>query len=234
MFQSGLLSFREVLEAVLVIGIMLTYLSQNNKKNLSKFVYLGGILGLGVSLIGGFIGFSEAKELEDGSEAIFEGIMMLVASGLIAYFVVWMSNQNKNISSGIKSSVDKNSTGLGLFVLAFLSVFREGIELVAFILSKLSESASDVALGTGIGLVFAILVGYIIFKTSVKLNLKIVFKILGLVLIFIGAELFGESLVKLIPLANEGLEEIAAILFGGISLLYFLKNDISKYIKKSN
>lgn len=232
MFSSMLLSFREGLEAVLVVGIILTYLAQIDKKRLSKFVLWGVLAGVLVSAIGGYIGFNEAKELEETGEELFEGIMMLVASGLIGYFVIWMANQNRNISSSIKNSVDKSATGIGLFILSFLSVFREGIELVTFILTKVSENASSVALGTVIGIVAAIIVGYMIFKTSVKLNLKLVFKILGLILIFIGADLFGESLVKFIPAGGEFIENIGLILFGGISLVYFLKDDIKGRMKK--
>lgn len=233
MLSSLVLSFREGLEAVLVIGIILTYLTQTHKQKFVKYVYWGTVLGVLVGVIGGYIGFREAKELQEEGEELFGAIMMLVASGLIGYFVVWMANQNRNISQSVKNSVDKASTGFGLFVLAFLSVFREGIELVAFILTKVSQNASNLALGTAVGIILAVIIGYFIFKTSLKLNIKIIFKILGIVLIFIGAELFGEALAKLIPSAGELLEEIGAILFGGLSFLYFLKYDIKKLFKRS-
>lgn len=232
MLSSLVLSFREGFEAVLVVWIILTYLKQTNKEKLAKFVYYGAILGVLVAFIGGYIGFKEAQGLEEEGEKLFEAVMMLVASWLIGYFVVWMSDQNKNISQSIKSSVDKTSTGFGLFILTFLSVFREGVELIAFILTKVSENASSVAAGTGIGVILAVLLGYALFKTSVKLNIKIVFKILGIVLIFVGAELFGEGLAKLIPSVGELLEEGGAILFGGISLIYFLKEDLKRLFKR--
>lgn len=233
MFSNMLLAFREGLEAVLVIGIILSYLVQIEKKSLSKFVLWGAITGLLVSFAGGYIGFKEAKELEETGEALFEGIMMLLSSGLIAYFVVWMSNQKRNMSVSIKNSVEKSATGIGLFVLAFLSVFREGIELITFTLTKISENALSIAIGTAAGIALAIAIGFIIFKTSVKLNLKLVFKFLGVVLIFIGAELFGESLVKFIPEGGEILENSGAIIFCLLSLLYFLKDDMGHWLKKN-
>lgn len=233
MLSSLVLSFREGFEAVLIVGIILAYLKQTNKEKLTKFVYYGTMLGILVAIIGGYIGFKEAQGLEEEGEEFFGAIMMLVASGLIGYFVVWMSNQNRNISQSIKSSVDKTSTGLGLFVLAFLSVFREGIELIAFILTKVSEKASSVAAGTGIGILLAVILGYALFKTSVKLNIKIIFKVLGIILIFVGAELFGEGLAKLIPAAGEFLEEGGAVLFGGISLLFFLKEDLKRLFNRN-
>jgi high-affinity iron transporter len=230
MFSSLVIAFREGFEAVLVIGIILTYLKQTNRTKLSKFVLWGTAAGAVISIIGGYIGFNEAQELEEAAEELFEGIMMLIASGLIGFFVVWMANQNKNINSSIKNSVDKSSTGMGLFILAFLSVFREGIEVITFILAKVSEHASLIAAGTAIGLIIAVLAGYVIFKTSVKLNIKAIFKILGVVLIFMGAELFGEGLEKLIPAGGEALESVGMIIFGVMSLVYFLKEDIKKIL----
>ncbi|MFV9510336.1 FTR1 family iron permease [Tepidibacillus sp. LV47] len=232
MFSSMFLSFREGLEAVLIVGIILTYLVQIKKENLSKYVYSGATIGIFISLIGGFIGFKEAQELEEAGEELFEGIMMLISSGLIGYFVVWMATQNRNMAKSLKTSIDKQNTGWGLFVLSFLSVLREGMELVTFTLTKVSENAITIASGTVIGIILAIIVGYLVFKTSLKLNLKIIFQVLGVILIFIGAELLGEGLVKLIPSGAELLETSSAILFAGISLIYFLKDDLYKIFKK--
>jgi high-affinity iron transporter len=234
MFSSLIIAFREGFEAVLVVGIILTYLQQTNRTKISKFVLWGTIAGTLISIVGGYIGFNEAQGLEEAGEELLEGIMMLISSGLIAFFVVWMANQNKNISSSIKNSVDKSSTGLGLFILAFLSVFREGAEIITLILTKVSQHASSIALGTAIGIVLAMLIGYIIFKTSVKLNIKVIFKVLGVILIFMGAELFGESLVKFIPAGGEVLENVGMVSFGLISFIYFLKEDINKIVKKGH
>lgn len=232
MLSSLLLSFREGFEAVLIVGIILTYLSQTNKKRLSLFVYWGVFAGVILSVVGGLLSFNEAQRLEESRKEIFEACMMLIASGLIAYFVVWMSNQNRNISLSIKNNVDKNSTVIGLFLLTFLSVFREGVELITFLLAKVSENAVSVATGTFTGIILAVALGIILFKTSVKLNIKIIFKILGIILIFLGADLFGEATTKLISTTLLPLEDIGSVLFAGISLLYFLKDDVRRLIKK--
>lgn len=232
MLSSLLLSFREGFEAVLIVGIILTYLSQTNKKRLSLFVYWGVFAGAVLSVVGGLLSFNEAQRLEESSKGIFEAYMMLIASGLIAYFVVWMSNQNRNISSSIKNNVDKNSTAVGLFLLTFLSVFREGVELITFLLAKVSENAVSVAAGTSIGIILAVALGIILFKTSAKLNIKIIFKILGIILIFLGADLFGEAATKLISTTLLPLEDICSVLFAGISLLYFLKDDFRRLLKR--
>jgi high-affinity iron transporter len=136
MLDSLLLSLREGLEAALIIGIILSQLVRLERRDLAKFVYIGAILGFIVSAVGGLIGFTEAQEAEEASEEIFEGIMMLLSAGLIAYFILWL-HRNHGSTSSVTSKVTKNTNGIGLLVLSFLSVFREGMELVIFNLTKI-------------------------------------------------------------------------------------------------
>jgi len=231
MLDSLLLSLREGLEAALIIGIILSQLVRLERRDLAKFVYIGAILGFIVSAVGGLIGFTEAQEAEEASEEIFEGIMMLLSAGLIAYFILWL-HRNHGSTSSVTSKVTKNTNGIGLLVLSFLSVFREGMELVIFNLTKITESAFLVATGSIIGIVLAIVIAIVIFKTSIKLNLGLIFKVLGIVLILVGGEMFGEGLEKLFE-GGEMLETIGMIVFIVFSLSIFLKKDIQKLFKKS-
>lgn len=231
MLDSLLLSLREGLEAALIIGIILSQLVRLERRDLAKFVYIGAILGFIVSAVGGLIGFTEAQEAEEASEEIFEGIMMLLSAGLIAYFILWL-HRNHGSTSSVTSKVTKNTNGIGLLVLSFLSVFREGMELVIFNLTKITESAFLVATGSIIGIVLAIVIAIVIFKTSIKLNLGLIFKGLGIVLILVGGEMFGEGLEKLFD-GGEMLETIGMIVFIVFSLSIFLKKDIQKLFKKS-
>lgn len=228
MLSSMLLSFREGLEASLIIGIILMYLIQNGRKDLLKYVYFGAAFGIIVSLVGGFIGFKEAQGLNEEGEKIFESVMMLLASGLIFYFIVWMGNQASNISSDLKNKIGKNTNAIGLLVLSFLSVFREGMELSIFTLTKISEKASSIALGSILGILLAVALTFVIFKSSMKINLKIIFKVLGFVLIFLGAEMFSEGILKLFEMSEGPLELVFLAIYIIPSLYFFLKNSIKK------
>lgn len=190
-------------------------------------------MGLIVSVVGGFIVFNEAKALNEKGQEIFENIMRLLAAGLIAYFIIWVGNQSKNISADIKSKVSGNNSFIGIFVLSFLAVFREGMELCTMILTKISENAFNVVLGIGLGLILAILITYIIFKSSIKLKLKLIFKILGFILIYLGAEMFAEGILGLTELGEEPFEAIFMLIYAIPSLYFFFKNDIVKLVKKA-
>lgn len=233
MISSLFLSFREGFEAALVIGIILVYLHQTGRKDMGKYVFYGAFLGLIVSIVGGLIGFREAQELSEEGEEIFENIMRLLASGLIAYFIIWVSNQSNNISADIKQKVSNNTSTIGLLVLSFLSVFREGIELCIMIMTKINENSLDVAIGIGLGLLSAVALTYVIFKSSIKLNLKLIFKVLGFILIYLGAEMFAEGLIEITELGEDPFEVIFMAIFILPSLYYFFKNDINRILKKA-
>ncbi|MGA9173560.1 MAG: FTR1 family protein [Thermoactinomyces sp.] len=233
MLSTLFLTFREGFEAALIIGIILTHLVKIERKDLTKYVYLGIIVGVIGSLIGGFLSFSEAKEAAEGSEEWFEGVMMLVASGLIAYFILWL-HRNHQTHSTIEKKVERNSSGFGLFILALLSVFREGMELVIFNLTQINQKATNLTLGSILGILLAIVLAYAIFKTTVKLNLQFIFKALGIVIIFIGGELFGEGILKLFEFKGEAAEMIPMIVFDLSTLYLFLKNDITRIIGKKS
>ncbi|HET6872369.1 MAG TPA: FTR1 family protein [Sporolactobacillaceae bacterium] len=230
MLDSLLLSLREGLEAALIIGIILIHLVKIDRKELAKFVYIGAILGFIVSAIGGAIGFSEAQETKEAGEEIFEGVMMLLSAGLIAYFILWLHKSNHS-SGSVTKKITKNTSAISLLILSFISVFREGMELVIFNLTKITENAMTVAMGSLIGILVAIGIAIVIFKTSIKLNLGLIFKSLGILLIYIGGEMFGEGLVKLFD-GGETLEITAMIIFIVVGLIVFLHQDIRKLFKR--
>jgi len=232
MFSNLVLAFRESLEAVLIVGIILATLTRQNKQSLKPYVIAGALSGILISILAGAVLFLSAQGLEEETMELFEGGMMLVASGLIAYFVIWMAHQNQNISASITSSVSKTSTGLGLAGLAFLGVFREGLELVIFTMANLSTQATDIALGTLSGILLAIIAGFLIFKSTVKLNLGWIFKGLGLVLIYIGAELLEEGLIKLIP-SVSAFEDLLFFGYIIVALVIFFKTNLFKVFRKA-
>ncbi|MBE3569570.1 MAG: FTR1 family protein [Bacillales bacterium] len=231
MLSSFLLSFREGLEAALIIGIILIQLMKMNQKQLSKSVYMGAISGLFISVAVGFIAFYTVENLEESSEVLLEGVMRVLAAALIAYFILWL-HKNSNVSRQIQSQVSNNASGIGLFILSFLSVFREGMELIIFNLTQVSQNSANVAFYSLLGIVLAVLVAYVIFKTSVKLNLQVIFKALGIVLIYLGGEMFAEGLKTLIPGAGEPVEIAALLVFLIPSLIIFLKNDVQKWFSR--
>ena len=109
MLDSLFLSFREGLEAALIIGIILATLSQLNRKHLAKVVGFGTIAGIIGSLILGWGLFTFAQSISHEAEEIMEAVMRIVAAGLIAYFILWL-HRNQQVAGKIKGQTENRSS----------------------------------------------------------------------------------------------------------------------------
>ncbi len=199
MLSALLITLREGLEAALIIGIILAYLSNTGNRQGFKPVWIGTSLAIVASLIVGAVIYFTAGRLEGRAEEIFEGTAMWIAAGVLTWMIFWMRKQAINIKghlhARIQSALGSGST-LGLLGLAFVAVVREGIETVLFLFAatRTAESASLSAAGGILGLGIAAAVGYSLYKGTSRLNLRAFFTITGLVLILFAAGLLAQGI----------------------------------------
>ncbi len=199
--ESFLITSRETLEASLVIGIVMSYLNKTNNKQFKKTVYYGIIFGILFSVLAA-IGFSFiAGGFTGKSEALFEGITMLIGAGLLTTMILWMRKQ-RNISFEIEEKVGQrimqnNFYGhIGIFLIIFTAIIREGVETVIFLNALKYASGLNIISGL-VGIVSAIIVGYLFFIGSKKMKLKYVFSISSILLIFFAAGLTAHGVHEL-------------------------------------
>jgi len=222
MLSALLITFREGLEAALIIGIILAYLVSTGNRDRSNAVWIGTALAVSVSLIVGAAIYFSAGQLEGRGEEIFEGIATLTAAGVLTWMIFWMRKQAINIKKHLHTQIQSalgSGSALGLFGLAFIAVVREGIETVLFLFAavRVSESALLSAVGGILGLIIAIGVGYSIYKGTSKLNLSTFFNITGIVLILFAAGLLAYGIHELqeagiIPVVIEHVWDINNVL----------------------
>ena len=192
--------FREVLEATLIVGILYTFLKQTNQEEALTKLWQGVLLALAASIVGSFLFQQFAGGFTGQAGKLFEGIVMIVAAGVLGTVIVWMA-KNKNIAEDLKGKAEQalssNKVGLGIFLLAFISVFREGIETILFLYGVmmkqggLSISLSLLGAAMGIG------VGYLIFVQGKKVPLKTFFNVSSILLIFVAAGMFAYGILEL-------------------------------------
>ena len=130
-----LIMFREVLEASLIIGILYTYLKKSNNQSSIKMLWYGVVLAIIASVVVSFFFQSIAGGFEGPSSKIFEGIIMIVAAVVLTTMIIWMA-RNQNIAEDLKDKAEKSiSSGFkyGMLSLAFVAVFREGVEIILFL-----------------------------------------------------------------------------------------------------
>ena len=197
MLPSYLLSLREGIEAALIIGILLGALRQMRRAELSSSVWVGVISASLLSVLASIFLTVLGLSLEGRTEQIFEGITMLLAASVLTWMIFWMSRQSRNIKGELESGVHRaafEGGKRGLFVLAFLAVLREGIELALFLAAAVFASdVQQTLIGTFLGLGIAILLGWSLFATTVRLDLRRFFRVTGFLLILFAAGLVAHG-----------------------------------------
>jgi high-affinity iron transporter len=239
MISSFIITFRETLEAALIIGIILAYLIKTKKIKYNNIVYLGIVSAIIASVIGAFLFSMLAGGFTGRAEEIFEGVAMLFAAFLITFMIVWMSNQ-KHIIVNLHEKVDKEideQHRAGLFFLVFISVFREGIETVIFLGAASFVSAENNILGALLGIIAAIILGYAIFVWSKNINIKAFFNVTSIVLILFAAGLVAHGIhefqeAAVIPYVIEEVWDInPAVTTEGVYPLLHEKGGIGVFLK---
>ncbi len=201
MLASFLITFREGLEAFLIVGIILSYLGKLQARKYTKYIYIGVVFGIIVSL---FIAYIFQVVIYGMDNEVYQHYLMifilLFATAVLSYMVVWMANQSKQIKGEIEENL-KNlvTTGniLGMVFLAFLAVLREGFETVLFFSSlTLTEgfTMEDGLIGAVIGLVLSVLLVYALMKGVKNIPIKSFFKYTGLLILVIAGGLFGSAI----------------------------------------
>jgi high-affinity iron transporter len=200
MLSALLIALREGLEAALVVGIVLGYLIRIGKRDRSPYAWAGVAVAVALSTLLALAMRMVGAELETPFEQMFEGTTMLVAVGVLTWMVFWMRYQARYLKSDLERKIDTAITrgaNWGLFALAFIAVFREGIETALFLAAN--AFAADVIstiVGTLIGLTLAIGGGILIYVYSVRLDIKSFFDITSLLLIVFAAGLLAHGVAE--------------------------------------
>ncbi|MBS3114107.1 FTR1 family protein [Candidatus Woesearchaeota archaeon] len=195
--ESFLVTSRETLEASLVVGIVLAYLNRTNNQSYRKTVYYGIIFGILASILAAFIFTFFSGGFEGTAEQIFEGITMLIGAFLLTTMILWMMQQ-RHISKEIEGKVEKHlmSTQLfshiGIFMLIFVAIIREGVETVIF-LNAINYASGINFVGGTLGIIAAVIAGYLFFVSTRKINLKKLFNVSSILLILFAAGLVAHA-----------------------------------------
>lgn len=198
MLPAFLLSLREGLEAALIIGIVLGALRKMDRADLKPAVWAGTFSAVFVSLLAGGLLTALGMSLEGKVEKIFEGFTMLLAAGILTWMIFWMNRQGRHLRAGLESGIRKaaaiGSSRRALFGLAFLAVAREGIELALFLTATaFAVQAGQTLLGALFGLGAAILLGWLLFSATLRLDLRRFFQVTGILLLLFAAGLVAHG-----------------------------------------
>jgi high-affinity iron transporter len=198
--QAFLIMFRETLEALLIVGIINTFLKQLGRADFTKWVWVGVAGAVFSSLLVALLfqvvltGFAAM-----GSQQYMKITIMLISSVLLTQMILWMSDNSKGISGKTKEKIGHLVTAgsaIGMVIHAYLVVLREGVETVFFFMavSKGDISQAIQSWGALLGLVAAALLSYLMFKRMVKFPIAVFFKATGFLIMMIAAGLLVQAI----------------------------------------
>ncbi len=198
-FLAGsLIGLREAVEAALIIGVLMTWLVRSNRGSLSSWIWYGVGAGIAASLVvavlfawvwGGLESFEE-------HEAMFEGVLEIFAALLLTLVIVhFIRHPSARELENWADEAFKQKHGMGLFLISFLSVWREGSETVVFI--GAGTEGTDAIVGIFFGIVVATVFAYAFFTRGMEVDISKLFKITNVLLILFAAGLVAHGFHEL-------------------------------------
>lgn len=198
MLPTFVIGLREGLEASLIVGIIATFLSQQGRRDVMRWVWLG--VGIAVTLCGAAaIALKIAEEnLPQKEQEGLETVIGLAAVAMVTWMIVWMRKHARGMKHDLEgraaAALAGGSVGTLVFM-AFLAVLREGFETAVFLLAAFQGSRDPAAAGTGatIGVVVAVVIGFAIYRGGLRLNMEKFFRFTGFVLVLVAAGLVATA-----------------------------------------
>ncbi|MFE6069946.1 iron uptake transporter permease EfeU [Streptomyces sp. NPDC056525] len=192
MFGNYLIGLREGLEASLVVCILIAYLVKTGRRDALKPIWIGIGVAVGVALaFGAGLEFG-SQELTFEAQELLGGSLSIVAVILVTWMVFWMRRTARHLRAELHGKLDaalRMGTG-ALVATAFLAVGREGLETALFVWASVRASSDGTfapLAGVLLGLLTAVLLGWLFYRGALKINLAKFFTWTGGMLVVVAA-----------------------------------------------
>jgi high-affinity iron transporter len=191
MLANFLIGLREGLEAALVVGILVAYLVKSDRRDRLPQLWLGIGVAVVVSLAFGALLTFGPQGLSFAAQEAIGGSLSIVAVGLITWMIFWMGKTARFLKANLHSKLDDavDAGRWAVAVMALLAVGREGLETALFLWAGAQATGASTRplLGAVLGLAVAVVLGYLVYRGALRLNLRTFFRWTGVLLIVIAA-----------------------------------------------
>jgi high-affinity iron transporter len=179
-FANYLIGLREGLEAALVVSILVAYLVKTGRRHLLPRIWIGVAIAVAVSLGFGFALLYGPRGLTSEAQEAIGGTLSIVAVALVTWMIFWMARAARSLSGELRGQIDDAADGrwFALVVVAMLAVGREGLETALFLWStteaatRESNASWAPLVGAALGIATAVVLGYLIYRGAITINLS--------------------------------------------------------------
>jgi len=195
-----LIGLREGLEAALVVSILVAYLVKTERRQLLPRIWLG--VGVAVALsVAITLGLGvQSRQFTFETQELIGGTLSLVAVVFVTWMIFWMAGAARTIGRELRGRIDIAAEGRSwsLVLVAFLAVGREGLETALILwtntqaaigrdLAPTAQQTAEPLLAALAGILTAVVLGYLIYRGAISINLTRFFTWTGAFLIVVAA-----------------------------------------------
>ena len=201
MLANYLIGLREGLEAALVVSILVAYLVKTDRRHLLPRIWLGVGIAVAVALGFGFALFYGPRGLTFEAQEAIGGILSIVAVVLVTWMIFWMARAARSLSGELRGQIDTAAEGSwwALVLVAVLAVGREGLETALFLWSATeavtrdSDATWQPLVGAALGIATAVVLGYLLYRGAIRINLSTFFTWTGAFLILVAGGVLSDG-----------------------------------------
>ena len=197
--SNALIGLREGLEAALVVVILVAFLVKTDRRWALRHVWSGVGLAVALSVALGALLTYGTKQLTFEAQELIGGSASIVAVVFVTFMVFWMRSASRTISGELKGKLDKalDMGPLAIALVAFLGVGREGLETAIFFYATTEAAGqgnNQPLIGWVVGLGGAVVLGWLIYRGAVQINLATFFSYTGVLLVLVAAGILAYGL----------------------------------------
>jgi high-affinity iron transporter len=195
---SLLITLREGFEAALIVAIVLAFVKRSSRPEMVRAVWAGTIVALVLAALVGWILHVTIDGLEGDARTRTFAVICIAAAALLTWMIFWMRAHARHLKGELEgkaaAAIDDGSV-VGVAMVAFLAVAREGLETALFLISTTtSDSGGDVVVGALIGLAVACVLGVLVYQGSHLINMRRFFQVTGVLIILFAAGLVSKAI----------------------------------------
>ncbi len=201
MAPTALITFRETIEAALIVAMIIGVFIRLRQYDGIKTVLIGIVAALGASVILGSgmfaLGAWFTRSYEGQTGELIEGVLALGTALLVTGAVLTLDRHFRrykiSLIQRVTSKIESRDR-VGLVLITFTSVFREAVEIILLVSGlTLTTATQEIMQGFGLGLVSGLAVSVLLMTAAIRLPVRVVFRVTTYLLIFFAAGLIAKG-----------------------------------------